>query len=71
MALCCAAEHHAGLKPMSPDYDQPAFITQPLARINLLYDSSYYVNCFALQFAVQNCRSQIAQVEYHIIFSAG
>ena len=54
---------------MSPDYVWPALvITQPLVQINLskktVYDSSYYLNCFALLFWVQNCRSQIAQVEY-------
>ena len=45
-----------------------ALTTQPLVHIKwtkkMVYDSSYYLNCFALLFLVQNCQSQIAQVEY-------
>ena len=29
-----------------------------------VYELSYYLNCFTLLFWVQNCQSQIAQVEY-------
>ena len=53
---------------MSPDYLRLALTTQPLIHIDrtkkTVYESSYYLNCFALLFWLQNCRSQIAQVEY-------
>ena len=53
---------------MSPDYLRLALTTQPLVHNNCskktVYESSYYLNCFALLFWVQNCQSQKAQVEY-------
>ena len=53
---------------MSPDYLRSALTTQPLVHIKCskktVYEESYYLNCFALLFWVQNCRSQKAQVEY-------
>ena len=61
-------QHCAGVEPVSPDYLRLALTTQPLVHNNCskktVYESSYYLNCFALLFWVQNCRSQIAQVEY-------
>ena len=65
---CRRIEHHAGLEPISPDHLRPALTTQPLVHVNCpkktVYGASYYLNCFALLFWLQNCRSQIAQVEY-------
>ena len=67
--LCCRTiQHHVRIEPMSPVNLRQALTTQPLVLINCLekteYDSSYYLNCFTLLFWVQNCQSQIAQVEY-------
>ena len=33
---CRRIQHHAGIKPMSPDYQRPALTTQPLFRIDWL-----------------------------------
>ena len=65
---CRRIQHHAGIEPMSPDYQLPALTNQPLFRINWLKKTvnelSYYLKCFTQLFGVQNCRSQTAQVEY-------
>ena len=33
-------------------------------RYNHAHVPAYYLNCFAVHFRLQNCQSQIAQVEY-------